>query len=268
MKKSNMIKFSAAALTFLGISATGVKPVKQPAQAASKRIKVISKQYVTVWTNYQKGRHVATHFATHLKKGSSHFVYQTATDSMGNLWYRIGKKEWVMAKYFNQVKSAKKAVKAKKVKKTKAKSKKAKTVKRARSAASLAASWSAPMGSKARAKAVVSLAKQQVGKAYVKGSKGPKAFDNASLVAYVYKQAAGVNTGSSTKSQVKKGIAVDPSSGFAEGDLLFWGSKNKPYNVAIYVGDGKYVTAAGDQQGVVQASLSTYFWPSRARRVL
>lgn len=102
MKKSNMIKFSAAALTFLGISATGVKPVKQPAQAASKRIKVISKQYVTVWANYQKGRHVATH----LKKGSSHFVYQTATDSMGNLWYRIGKKEWVMAKYFNQVKSA------------------------------------------------------------------------------------------------------------------------------------------------------------------
>ena len=87
MKKSNMIKFSAAALTFLGISATGVKPVKQPAQAASKRIKVISKQYVTVWTNYQKGRHVATH----LKKDSSHFVYQTATDSMGNLWYRIGK---------------------------------------------------------------------------------------------------------------------------------------------------------------------------------
>lgn len=159
MKKSNMIKFSAAALTFLGISATGVKPVKQPAQAASKRIKVISKQYVTVWTNYQKGRHVATH----LKKGSSHFVYQTATDSMDNLWYRIGKKEWVMAKYFNQVKSAKKAVKAKKVKKTKAKAKK-KTVKKARSAASLAASWSAPMGSKARAKAVVALAKQQVGK--------------------------------------------------------------------------------------------------------
>lgn len=198
MKKSNVIKFSAAALTFLGISATGVNPVKQPAQAASKRIKVISKQYVTVWTNYQKGRHVATH----LKKGSSHFVYQKATDSMGNLWYRIGKKEWVMAKYFNQVKSAKKAVKAKKVKKTKAKSKKTKTVKKARSAASLAASWSAPMGSKARAKAVVSLAKQQVGKAYVKGSKGPKAFDNASLVAYVYKQAAGVNTGSSTKSQV------------------------------------------------------------------
>lgn len=264
MKKSNVIKFSAAALTFLGISATGVKPVKQPAQAASKWIKVISKQYVTVWTNYQKGRHVATH----LKKGSSHFVYQRATDSMGNLWYRIGKKEWVMAKYFNQVKSAKKAVKAKKVKKTKAKSKKTKTVKKARSVASLAASWSAPMGSKARAKAVVSLAKQQVGKAYVKGSKGPNAFDNASLVAYVYKQAAGVNTGSSTKSQVKKGIAVDPSSGFAEGDLLFWGSKNKPYNVAIYVGDGKYVTAAGNQQGVVQASLSTYFWPSLARRVL
>lgn len=264
MDKSRMIKFSAAALTFLGISATGVKPVKEPVQAASKRIKVISKQYVTVWTNYRSGRHVATH----VKKGSNHFVYQTAKDSMGNLWYRIGKKEWVMAKHFSQVKSAKKAVKAKRVKKTKVKGKKAKTVKRGQSAASLAASWSAPRGSKSRAKAVVSLAKQQVGKSYVKGSKGPNAFDNASLVAYVYKQAAGVNTGSSAKSQVKRGIAVDPKTGFAEGDLLFWGSKNKPYNVAIYVGDGKYITAAGEQQGVVQASLSTYFWPSQARRVL
>ncbi|GHV98470.1 hydrolase [Lactobacillus nasalidis] len=267
MKKSNLIKFSAAALTFLGISATGVKPVKGPVQAASKRIKVISKQYVTVWTNYQSGRHVATH----LKKGSSHFVYQTAKDSMGNLWYRIGKKEWVMAKYFSQVKTAKQAVKAEKAKKAKTAKKTKQTVKTtARSAASLVASWSAPMGSKARAKAVVALAKKQVGKAYVEGSKGPNAFDNASLVAYVYKQAAGVNTGSSTQTQVKKGIAVDPKSktGFTEGDLLFWGSKNKPYNVAIYVGDGKYVTAAGEQQGVVQASLSTYFWPSRARRVL
>ncbi len=78
---------------------------------------------------------------------------------------------------------------------------------------------------------MVALAKAQVGKSYVKGSKGPDAFDNASLVAYVYKQAAGVNTGSTAKAQATKGIAVSASkkSGFTEGDLLFWGSKSNPY---------------------------------------
>lgn len=267
MKKNILIKFSAAVLAFLGISMTGVTPVSHPVKAANKRVKVISKRYVTVWSNYRSGHHKVTH----VKKGTSRFVYQTAKDSMGNLWYRIGKNKWVLAKYFTKVEQKRAAVKAsraavKKVKKTT----KTKKATKAVSAVTLAASWSAPMGSKARAKAVVALAKAQVGKSYVKGSKGPNAFDNASLVAYVYKQAAGVNTGSTAKAQATKGIAVSASkkSGFTEGDLLFWGSKSNPYNVAIYVGNGQYVMASGDQQGVVQTSLSTYFWPSRARRVL
>lgn len=260
MKKNILIKFSVAVLAFLGISTTGVTPVSHPVKAANKRVKVISKRYVTVWSNYRSGRHKVTH----VKKGTPHFVYQTAKDSMGNLWYRIGKNEWVLAKYFTKAEQKRAAVK--KVKKAT----KTKKATKAVSAATLAASWSAPMGSKARAKAVVALAKAQVGKSYVKGSKGPDAFDNASLVAYVYKQAAGVNTGSTAKAQTTKGIAVSVSkkSGFTEGDLLFWGSKSNPYNVAVYVGNGQYVMASGDQQGVVQTSLSTYFWPSRARRVL
>ena len=254
--KNILIKFSAAVLAFLGISMTGVTPVSHPVKAANKRVKVISKRYVTVWSNYRSGHHKVTH----MKKGTTHFVYQTAKDSVGNLWYRIGKNEWGLAKYFTKVEQKRAAVK--KVKKTT----KTKKATKAVSAATLAASWSAPMGSKARAKVVVSLAKAQVGKSYIKGSKGPDAFDNASLVAYVYKQAVGVNTGSTAKAQATKGIAV--KSGFTEGDLLFWGSKSNPYNVAIYVGNGQYVMASGDQQGVVQTSLSTYFWPSHARRVL
>ncbi len=87
MNKSKWIKVSAAALTFLSISATGKKPVSQTVNASSKRIKVVAKKYVTVWTNYQNGRHVATH----AKKGTAWMVLQTAKDSMGNVWYRVGK---------------------------------------------------------------------------------------------------------------------------------------------------------------------------------
>lgn len=265
MNKSKWIKVSAAALTFLGISATGMKPVSQTVNASSKRIKVVAKKYVTVWTNYQNGRHVATH----AKKGTAWMVLQTAKDSMGNVWYRVGKNQWVMAKYVKQ------AVKAKKTKPVKAKSKNKKvkqTVKKAKtkavSAVKLAASWGAPMGSRAKANAVVSLAKQQVGKAYSKGSTGPKSFDNTGLVAYVYKKAAGVNTGRSVKDQSKQGIAVDSTKNLQKGDLLFWGSATNPYSVGIYVGGGKYVAATGSKDGVVQTTLSSYFWPSKARRVL
>lgn len=263
MNKSKWIKVSAAALTFLGISATGMKPVSQTVNASTKRIKVVAKKYVTVWTNYQNGRHVATH----AKKGTAWMVLQTAKDSMGNVWYRVGKNQWVMAKYVKQAVRAKSA-KVKKVKQTK-KAKKTKQAKtKAVSAVKLAASWGAPMGSRAKANAVVSLAKQQVGKAYSKGSTGPKSFDNTGLVAYVYKKAAGVNTGRSVKDQSKQGIAVDSTKNLQKGDLLFWGSATNPYSVGIYVGDGKYVAATGSKDGVVQTTLSTYFWPSKARRVL
>ncbi len=85
--KNILIKFSAAVLAFLGVSMTGVTPVSHPVKAANKRVKVISKRYVTVWSNYRSGHHKVTH----VKKGTSRFVYQTAKDSMGNLWYRIGK---------------------------------------------------------------------------------------------------------------------------------------------------------------------------------
>ena len=52
------------------------------------------------------------------------------------------------------------------------------------------------------------------------------------------------------------------------GDLLFWGSKYSPYHVGIYVGGGQYVHAATPSQGVRKQRLSSYFWPSMAKRVI
>ncbi|KRL90906.1 cell wall-associated hydrolase [Lactobacillus kalixensis DSM 16043] len=116
-------------------------------------------------------------------------------------------------------------------------------------------------------KAIVSLAKKQVGKAYVSGSAGPSAFDCSGLVQYVYRNAAGVNLTRTTYTQVKEGKSVSMSN-LKKGDLLFWGSASAPYHVGIYVGNGQYVHAATPSQGVRKQALSSYFYPSAAKRVL
>ena len=99
--------------------------------------------------------------------------------------------------------------------------------------------------------AVVKLAKEQVGKSYV----------------YGYKKAAKKTLPRTTYGQVTKGKRVSLSH-LKKGDLLFWGSASAPYHVGIYVGDGQYVHAATPSQGVRKQSISAYFYPSAAKRVL
>ena len=53
-----------------------------------------------------------------------------------------------------------------------------------------------------------------------------------------------------------------------KGDLLFWGPSSAPYHVGIYVGGGQYVHAATPSQGVRKQTLSGYFWPSTAKRII
>ena len=116
---------------------------------------------------------------------------------------------------------------------------------------------------------VVSLAKKEVGKRYVYGATGPNAFDCSGLTSFVYSRAIGKNISRTTFTQVKRGKTVRVSTAtLQKGDLLFWGSKNSPYHVGIYVGGGKYVHAATPSQGVRKQSLSRYFWPSTAKRII
>ena len=116
-------------------------------------------------------------------------------------------------------------------------------------------------------KAVVSLAKKQVGKAYVYGATGPYSFDCSGLALYVYKNAVNVTLPRTTYGQVTKGTRVSLSN-LERGDLLFWGSASAPYHVGIYIGNGQYIHAAAPGQGVIKATLSPYFYPSAAKRVL
>ena len=116
--------------------------------------------------------------------------------------------------------------------------------------------------------AVVQLAKEQVGlRRYVYGATGPSAFDCSGLAQYVYKKAAKKTLPRTTYGQVTKGKKVSLSH-LKKGDLLFWGSASAPYHVGIYVGDGQYVHAATPSQGVRKQSISAYFYPSAAKRVL
>ena len=115
--------------------------------------------------------------------------------------------------------------------------------------------------------AVVSFAEKQVGKRYVFGATGPFAFDCSGLVQYVYKKAGNKTLPRTTYSQVNAGKRVSLKH-LKKGDLLFWGSASAPYHVGIYVGGGEYVHAATPSQGVRKQTLSRYFYPSAAKRVL
>ena len=116
---------------------------------------------------------------------------------------------------------------------------------------------------------VASLAKKQVGKRYVYGATGPSSFDCSGLTSYVYSHAIGKYITRTTYTQVKQGKTVAVSTySLKKGDLLFWGSKSSPYHVGIYVGNGQYVHAATPSQGVRKQYLSSYFWPSTAKRVI
>lgn len=244
--KDNFVKATAAAaLTIAGVSAVNAaKPnsMTSHVQAATQQVKInyVPGYGVNVWSDYNHG-----HFTgNRVKHGTTWNVISTATDAKGRTWYEIGQGQWILGKYTvsadQQVKQApvKKAKKAKK-----------------------------SVQADGDASGIVALAKAQAGKPYVWGATGPSSFDCSGLVQYVYKNAAGVSLGRTTYDQVKQGTTVSMSN-LQPGDLLFWGSASAPYHVGIYLGNGKYVHAATPSQGVRVQTLSSYFYPSVAKRVL
>lgn len=240
--KNNLVKATAAAaLTITGISAVqAVKPsATSHVQAATTQVKInyVPGYGINIWNNYNHG-----HFTgNRAKHGTTWNVLDTQTDAKGRTWYEIGEGQWIMAKY---TVSADQQVKANPVKKAK----KAKKV-------SVQAS--------ANASGVIALAKAQLGKPYVWGGTGASGFDCSGLVQYVFKNAAGVNLGRTTYQQINAGQSVSLRN-LKPGDLLFWGN----YHVGIYLGNNQYLHAPAPGQNVKVQTLSGYFYPSSARRVL
>ena len=234
--KSNFVKVTAAAaLTLTGVATvSAVKPDSTTANvlAATTRVKInyVPGYGVNIWDNYNHG-HFTGQRAPH---GTTWNVINQATDKKGRTWYQVGEGQWIMAQYTVPANSqkAKKSVQA-----------------------------------AGDASAIVTLAEAQLGKNYVWGGTGANGFDCSGLTSYVYSKAAGVNIGRTTYDQVKQGSTVSMNN-LQPGDLLFWGSASAPYHVGIYVGNNQYIHAATPGQGVIKQTLSSYFYPSVAKRVL
>lgn len=281
---------AAAALSVTGVSAiTSLKTVRAANFTAVKRVKIsyLPGKSLNIWTNYENGKFMGYR----AKDGSVWNVAETAVDSKGSLWYKVGTREWIEARYTvdvseeESVKTATKTTKKKspvanlanKVKRATQKKKTTKEdkVKKAnqivnetvkKTTANKKTNTSSIQAS-SKAASVVALAKEQVGKPYVWGATGPDKFDCSGLVQYVYQHAAGINLPRTTYDQVKVGQTV-PLDKLQAGDLVFWGSETAPYHVAIYIGNNQYVNSATPDQGTILQNMSSYYYPTIAKRVL
>ena len=293
MSKHKLFKLgAAAALSVTGVSAiTSLKTVRAANFTAIKRVKIsyLPGKSLNIWTNYENGKFMGYR----AKDGSVWNVAETAVDSKGSLWYKVGTREWIEARYTvdvneeTPVKTAAKTTKKKsavvnlanKVKQATQKKKTTKedkvkkanqivneTVKKTTAKKKTDNKISSVQAS-SRAAAVVALAKEQVGKPYVWGATGPDKFDCSGLVQYVYQHAAGINLPRTTYDQVKVGQTV-PLDQLQAGDLVFWGSETAPYHVAIYIGNNQYVNSATPDQGTILQNMSSYYYPTIAKRVL
>ena len=293
MSKHKLFKLgAAAALSVTGVSAiTSLKTVRAANFTAIKRVKIsyLPGKSLNIWTSYEKGKFMGYR----AKDGSVWNVAETAVDSKGSLWYKVGTREWIEARYTvdvneeTPVKTAAKTTKKKsavvnlanKVKQAtqKKKTTKADKVKKANqivnetvkktTAKKKTDNKISSVQASSRAAAVVALAKEQVGKPYVWGATGPDKFDCSGLVQYVYQHAAGIDLPRTTYDQVKVGQTV-PLDQLQAGDLVFWGSETAPYHVAIYIGNNQYVNSATPDQGTILQNMSSYYYPTIAKRVL
>lgn len=291
MSKHKLFKLgAAAALSVTGVSAiTSLKTVRAANFTAVKRVKIsyLPGKSLNIWTNYENGKFMGYR----AKDGSVWNVAETAVDSKGSLWYKVGTREWIEARYTvdvneeEPVKTAAKTTKKKsavvnlanKVKQATQKKKTTKEdkVKKAnqivnetvkKTTANKKTNTSSIQAS-SKAASVVALAKEQVGKPYVWGATGPDKFDCSGLVQYVYQHAAGINLPRTTYDQVKVGQTV-PLDKLQAGDLVFWGSETAPYHVAIYIGNNQYVNSATPDQGTILQTMSSYYYPTIAKRIL
>ena len=293
MSKHKLFKLgAAAALSVTGVSAiTSLKTVRAANFTAIKRVKIsyLPGKSLNIWTNYENGKFMGYR----AKDGSVWNVAETAVDSKGSLWYKVGTREWIEARYTvdvneeEPVKTAAKTIKKKsavvnlanKVKQAtqKKKTTKADKVKKANqivnetvkktTAKKKTDNKISSVQASSKAASVVALAKEQVGKPYVWGATGPDKFDCSGLVQYVYQHAAGINLPRTTYDQVKVGQTV-PLDQLQAGDLVFWGSETAPYHVAIYIGNNQYVNSATPDQGTILQNMSSYYTPTIAKRVL
>ena len=95
-----------------------------------------------------------------------------------------------------------------------------------------------------RADDVIAAALAEQGKPYVWGDEGPNTFDCSGLMQWVFAKVGVVLPRIASDQQAWATRVKTPS----PGDMVFWG--DPAYHVALYIGDGKIVTAPSPGQVV------------------
>ncbi len=232
--KKSLISFTAAAaLAVTGLGLSNASTTKAASQVLSDapsavRTKTTAALYATPSSDSKNSGRA-------LSANTAWAVGQAVKDDQGNTWYLVGASEWVNASDVTDM-----------------------------AAVTESASSS---DTAATSDSVISTAKQYLGTPYVWGGKTPSGFDCSGFTSYVYKEATGKSIGSYTVAQESAGTQEAVSQASA-GDLLFWGSKGSTYHVGIYLGNNQYIAAPQPGESVKISTISGYFMPSFAVKVL
>lgn len=236
VKKSLVSFTAAAALAVTGLGLSNATTTKAATQIVKDNVPsvVTTKNMSMLYTSPSSAAKSA---GRALASNSSWRVGEAAKDDEGNMWYLVATNEWVKGSDVT-----------------------------AQTATTQAASNS-DTTSASTADSVISTAKQYLGTPYVWGGKTPSGFDCSGFTSYVYQQATGKSIGGYTVAQESAGTQEAVSQASA-GDLLFWGSKGSTYHVAIYLGNNQYIAAPQPGESVKISTISGYFMPSFAVKVL
>jgi cell wall-associated NlpC family hydrolase len=96
------------------------------------------------------------------------------------------------------------------------------------------------------------------------GGKNPEAgFDCSGMVAYVFREAAGIRVSGSAADIAKRGREIDKQE-LQAGDLVFFNTLGRPYShVGIYIGDGRFVHAPSTNGKVRIDRMDNKYWAKR-----
>jgi len=106
-----------------------------------------------------------------------------------------------------------------------------------------------------RGATALAFARKQLGKPYVFGAAGPRAYDCSGLTSAAW-AAAGVNITRTSQSQFSTGRSVAKSD-LQPGDLVFYYSSSAPSHVGMYVGNGQIIHAPNSRTVVKYAPLDS-----------
>jgi cell wall-associated NlpC family hydrolase len=102
------------------------------------------------------------------------------------------------------------------------------------------------------------VAREQLGRPYVYGAKGPQAFDCSGLVYYSYQQ-SGLHAPRTTSALWERAVPVSRQS-LRAGDILFFRIEGKMSHVGIYLGGGRFVHAPSSGKRMSVQTLASDFY--------